>query len=467
MKLKFTFLIGIFTLIVSCSEDSQIVDSIPEFNTVQESISTLAGETFIFSALVSDPAGIKSVNFKYDLWFLDKTINKDSLPKTYEISYAFKVPSNAIENSTHIIPITVTNSGGKSTVKNITITLDKDVISPLITVNKPIDKSSVLIGSGNEIEIDLVISDKELAEFSVESSLLTESFSISGNSYNYKKIFDVSVPNTYNFKFTVKDVSGNISTKTVSVNVLDKLTFNDMYITDVTDESLLVSDLFGIPYKSVPSSVTSENGYVFTARYYSSAPNSQVRFIAQKTSFGPFSFGSDPNNSGTLVLGNSADVNPIILPQVGYYEIKMDLRNSSYTLTRYTPTDTPFGQIYIIGTGVYIDDTTSTCTSNANNAISCWNFASGKPFTKNATNNYLWTIDVTIKDEPTNDGANGFILNANPNGWSPFWRLDRLDDPEATVPNGGLDYVFPASALNKNYRFTFDTHLNRITAVLR
>ena len=144
----------------------------------------------------------------------------------------------------------------------------------------------------------------------------------------------------------------------------------------------------------------------------------------------------------------------------------MDLRNQSYTVTPYTPSDATFDQVYIIGTGIYIDATTSTCTSNANGSLQCWNFGSGKPFTKDTNNDYLWTIDVTLKEEPDNDGVNGFILNANPSGWSPFWRVDP-DDPSITVPNGGTNYVFPDSALEKDYTFVFDTHLNRISAIER
>ena len=97
----------------------------------------------------------------------------------------------------------------------------------------------------------------------------------------------------------------------------------------------------------------------------------------------------------------------------------------------------------------------------------CWNFQSGKPFTQDSNNPYLWTIDVTVDDEPDNNGSNGFILNANPSGWSPFWRIDDPESPQSTVFNGGTNYVFPDSALGKDYTFVFDTHLNRISAISR
>lgn len=468
LKIKILLIISFVVIIFACdNEDSIVVDSVPEFISVEKNISSLPGETFTFKASISDPAGIKSINFKYDEWFLDKTILKDSLPKNYEVNYRFEVPNNAVENSVHVIPLTISNAGDVKTVENISITLDKDIANPIINIESPVNASSVLISSSNEIIFNISVTDKALKSFKIESEILNEEIAISGTSFNYTKELNVDTPKTYSFLITVVDETGNTATETVSVNVLESLSFDQMYITDVTSDDLLNSDLFGIPYTTSASTATTEDGFVFTAKYYSESPNSEVRFLAQKTSFSPFSFGADSATSGSLVLGSDVNVSPIILPEVGYYEISMDLRDSSYSINKYTPADSAFDQVYIIGTGVYIDDTTSTCTNNNTGGNTCWNFASGKPFTKDSTNNYLWTIDVTVKDEPTNNGANGFILNANPSGWSPFWRLNDGDEPSATVLNGGTNYVFPDAALNKDYRFKFDTHLNRISVTIR
>jgi hypothetical protein len=468
IKTKLLLSIGVLLVIVGCNNDDTImVDSTPEFVNLEENISSLPGETFIISGVVSDPAGIKSVNFIYEPWFLNKTIVKDSLPNLYTISYQFKVPVDAVENSSHTIPITIANAGNVTTVKNITVTLDRDIEAPVINITSPVNGATVLIGASNEVELDISVTDKELAEFKIESSVLNETIAISGGSFEYKKSLNITEPNNYSFTITVTDVTGNVSTETVSMNILDELSFDVMYITGVDSEALLVSDIFGIPYVTTDSSVADEDGYVFTGRYYSPGPNTEVRFLAQKGSFGPYTFGVDENTPGRLALGSDIDVNPIILPQEGYYEVKMDLRDSSYSVTSYTPSDTPFTQVYILGRGIYLDDTVSTCTDNTTNGDRCWHFASGKPFTQDSNNSFLWTIDVTVKDHPDDDGENGFILNANPAGWAPFWRVDDAEDPLATVPGGGSNYVFPDSALDKDYTFTFDTHLNRISATIR
>jgi hypothetical protein len=73
---------------------------------------------------------------------------------------------------------------------------------------------------------------------------------------------------------------------------------------------------------------------------------------------------------------------------------------------------------------------------------------------------------VRVDDEPNNTGANGFILNSNPTGWNPFWRMSP-DDFSIAILNGGTNVVFPAESLGKNYTIRFDTHLNAISAVIR
>ncbi|WP_299064556.1 hypothetical protein [uncultured Polaribacter sp.] len=467
IKSKLPLFVSFILIIISCNDDAVVVNSIPEFTTLEENISSLPGEDFIFEGIVSDPAGIKSVNFTYEPWFLNKTIVKDSLPETYEISYRFKIPDDAIPNSIHTIPMTVSNAGDKTTVKNITITLDRDIENPVINIASPVNGATVLIGTADEVNLNITVTDKNLAEFKIESSVLNETLAISGSSFEYEKALNITEPDTYTFTITVTDTSGNVSTETVSMNVLNELSFDVMYITGVTSEALLVSDIFGIPYVTSASEVAEEDGFVFIGRYYSPAPNTEVRFLAQKGSFGPYTFGVDTNTDGRLALGDDVTVSPIVLPEVGYYEVKMDLRDSSYSVTSYMPTDDPYTQIYILGRGIYIDDTVSTCTDNTTNEDRCWHFRSGKPFTKDPNNSYLWTIDVTVKDHPNDDGVNGFILNANPASWAPFWRVDNVEDPEATVPGGGGNYVFPDSALDKDYTFTFDTHLNRISATIR
>jgi hypothetical protein len=469
MKTTKTILLVIFsflTIVLGCSDDKSLkVDSTPEFKSLVQEISSLPGQTFTFTGIVSDPAGIKSINIKYESWFLDKTIVLETVPASYDLSYKFKVPTTAEVNSVHTIPITIVNSGGIATTQNVKVTLNQDIVKPVIKITKPLDGATAIIGAGKEVELNVTVTDAKLAEFKIESSVLNETIPLTESTYTYTKSLDIEKIGKYPFKITVKDISGNSTTSTVTVNVFDGLLFDKMFITEVKDESMLVADVFGVPASTLGSTITAEKGSVFIAKYYASKPNTEVRFLPQKDSFAPYTFGADPTAVGKLLLGANANVNPIVLPQVGYYMIKMDLRDRTYTVESYTPSDTPYPQIYILGTGVFIDNT-STCISNLDGSLLCWHYSSGKPLKKDPNNVYLWSIDVKIDDEPNNGGANGFILNANPNNWGPFWRLN-ADDPSIAVLNGGKDFVFPPESLGKDYTITFDTHLNKVAIIKR
>ncbi|SDG70939.1 hypothetical protein [Winogradskyella thalassocola] len=467
-KTNLLLIIGIFMFIIGCSDDDSVdVDSVPEFVSLVEEISSLPGQTLTFQGVFSDPAGIETINIKYEDWFLDKSIVKsDSLFTTYTLSYDFLVPVDAEPNSSHVIPVTIANRGGITNTRDVVVTLNQDITNPILTIASPADSSTVLIGDGNEITLSFTATDEELAEVIIESTLVNETITVTDETFSYTNEFDISIPDTYTFTITATDLSGNITTKTVSVNVFNELLFDVMYITDVTTNEELNSDIFGIPYAAAASEVVGEDGYVFTAKYYSPVTNTEVRFLPQKTSFSPYTFGANPDVSGELALGTDATVSPIILPEIGYYEITMDLNTQSYTVTPYNPSDDAYDQVYVIGRGVFTADS-STCTSNVDGSNQCWHFNSGQPFVQDANSSYLWTLDVTIDDQPDDEGENGFILNANPSGWAPFWRVDNAEDPEATVPGGGSNYVFPDSALGGEYTLIFDTHLNRISAILR
>ena len=461
IKMKWLFAICLMAVIISCDDDDSVsVDSTPEFVSLVENISSLPGETLTFESVVSDPAGVKFINIKYEPWFLDKTIVKDSLPDIYELAYSFKVPENAEEFSVHTVSVTATNLGNVSSTRDIVITLDKDTAPPVININSPINGATILMGNGDEVNLDIDLTDRELAELKIESAILNETISISGASYSYSNSLDVSEPGDYTFTITATDATGNEATAEVTVSIVNDLKFNAMYLTDETTDAGLNQDLFGIPFSTSKGQASGEDGYVFTGLYYSKAANSEVRFVPQQGSFEPFTFGADPANPGKLVLGQDVSIDPIIIPGIGYYEVTMDIRDLSYSVSPYTPSDAAFDQVYILGTGIYIDATTSTCTNNTDGSTQCWHFKSGKPFTQDGSNQYLWTIDVSLKDEPAQNN-NGFILNANTDGWAPFWRTNP-EDRSQTIPGGGGNYIFPDEALNKDYTFIFDSHLNRI-----
>ena len=459
MKNKIIFYLLFLVLLSACEKDENeiSVDSQPEFTSVSDELSSLPGRNVSFKASINDPAGIKSVNLNYEPWFLDKTIIKDSLPQTYNLDYTFKIPEGEIVNSEHVVTLTSTNSGGVSTSQDVTVTLNLDVENPVISIEQPIDGATVIIGDGDEIEFNITISDNEaLSEFKIESDEFIDIVEISGSSYTYEKSLNIVATGAYSFTATATDETGNTNSISFTVNVFDELKFDKMYMTEVTSETQLTSDAFGIPAIMDGNSIEEEQGFVFTGRYYAAEPNTALRFIPQKTSFEPYTFGADPDEEGSLINGTSSEVNPLILPEKGYYEIKIDLRDFTYNFTSYTPTDDTYDFVQIIATGLRVDGE-STCVVDADDSFRCFHFTSGKALMQDPDNPYRFYANIEIFDEPDSEGANGMIMNSNKEGWGPFWRFDE----NKAVPQGGSTLVFLEEFFG-TYQFVFDTHLNTV-----
>lgn len=453
----------IFLISMSCDEDEPTVSSEPLLE-LQSMITGLPGETFTMTGFISDPAGIRSIRLTYESWNLDKLITLDEGITQYELSYSFKVPDSEEEGSTHGIGIEVTSAGGDSSTEEVTITLSKDNQLPQIAVASPNDGGTYILGSGPEFNLSFEITDNnQLETIEIIGLGFNELASINSTSFTFDQEIDFSFAGSFDLTIIATDNSGNITTSNLSVNIEESLKFEKMYLADVGTDNELITDAFGVPIRINGFTDPDSAGVIFEALYYNSAANTEIRFIPQKASFAPFSFGAGASE-GELVIGTDNSVAPIILPDVGYYRVIINLSSLTYTMETYTPSDTPFDQIYLMGTGVRVNGE-STCVNNNDASETCWNFASGKPLTGDASNPYLFTATVELFDhDPVGDGNNGFILGANPDGWSPFWRFDQGDvldlEPEFTVPNDGGNYIFSAERYG-TYRFEFDTHLNQ------
>ena len=460
------FLLTLF-LAIACSDDEPTVSSEPVLD-IQSTVTGLPGETFTMTGLVSDPAGIQSIRLNYANWSLDKIITLDAAITQYELRYAFKVPGSEEVGSTHTIGVEVTNAGGNVSSGEVMITLSKDNEDPEIDFSSPNDGGTYILGTGPEFSLSFEVTDNNQIE-SVELIGLgfNEVVSVNSANYSFDQEIDFAFAGPFEFTVIATDNSGNRATSNLSFNIEESLKFDKMYLADVASGDELNSDAFGVPARINGFTQPDSAGVIFEALYYSASANTEIRFIPQKSSFGPFSFGAGAG-AGELVMGSDASVDPIVLPDVGYYRIMLNLTSLSYTMETYNPSDTPFSQVYLIGTGVRVNGE-STCVNNNDASESCWDFASGKALTADGSNPYLYTATVELFDhDPAGDGNNGFILGANPAGWSPFWRFDPgnvLDlEPEFTVPNGGDHYIFSAAKYG-TYHFEFDTHLNRVKAI--
>lgn len=469
MKKYFNLLFVSLFLLHGCSKNDSFVDvdgQPPTIVVEAERIATEPGRQFLIKARIEDRDGLRSINLRNAAFNLDKTIDLtlDSIVYAYDLSYKFTTV-NDLEGDSFPLDITVVDLGGRSVSTTVLITMDGDFTNPVFSV-APDNAITVLLKSTTRLNVKFTVEDdKGLAHVTINipelnySREITE-FTNSGRTLEFNE--PITLPSslaTYTLSLLAVDNAGLETSRSSVITVSEMPDFPRMYLADVANAAQLNSDIFGIPML-----IEHTGEYTYSARYYSKAAGTEIRFIPQKTDFSPISFGIDPVN--TSVLTDDPEVSqPIILPAKGYHEITFNVKTGAYSVNAYTPTDAPVA----IGTPMLLDATrpeegsvplqiglVGSGVPNSGN----WNTAEPLFLQQDSENKYLFSVEMTLEA-----GAElGFIIQTHHAwGWwpEPFWRWDRSDDPEANVANGGENPGDWKVSTSGRYIFIFDSHLKR------
>lgn len=468
--LKMTgMLLVLLPFFYACSEDDDFaeVDGLPPTITLSSAnVKTEPGREFRIQAKVADKDGLHSIRLINQSLYLDKTIDLtlDSVIYAYDLDYKFKTESDITE-SEFPIQIVVTDLGGRMVEETLLVTMDGDFTAPVFTV-APDEAVTVLLKETTRLNLRFtVVDDKALdyVEISIPElnySVMVTEFTNSGKTLSFSQ--SITLPNTttsYTLKLKAVDKFALETITNSIVTVSEMPDFAKMYLVDVSDVSLLSSDLFGIPMLIERSAA-----YTYKAKYYSEKAGTEIRFAPQKTDFNPICFGLDPENNTRLTDDWEVSL-PIVLPAKGYYEITLNVKTGTYSVSAYTPTDTPLA----IGSPVLLDSSrpgegsipleiglVGAGIPNAGN----WATDSPLVLKQDSSNPYLFSVEMTLEAGKEIE----FIISAKHSwGWwpEPFWRWDRSNDPEANVMNGGENMAKLKVKTSGKYIFKFDTHLKR------
>jgi hypothetical protein len=326
--------------------------------------------------------------------------------------------------------------------------------APLVSLTNEI----IVTTLGSEFYLEADVADPAgIKSFTVryDDWYLYNTISLKDTTSNY--------PHTYHvkYKFRMPDTAANkthsidlkvtnIGNKetTAQYKVLLNADFPKMYVTETLDATILIKDLFG-----VPALIDKTSSYNYSATYYSSQANTKIWFVPSKTTSKPFAYGLDPKDP-TKLTGDVNTAQPIVLSAKGYYSIKYNTLNLTYSITKLADPDPSkaFPQVAFVGRGFF--DYPNMNWQNALPDIIL--------FDKDPVNPYLFTKTIKM-GVPSGQSYNTaqFILTTN-NGWADFWRFDNGTDPETTVWNGGTNTDIPISSSPVTYKVTFDTWLNRV-----
>lgn len=498
------FLAGAF--LCGCTEESVYTDvdgQNPTFELTTDHIRTLTGYEFTMSGKISDKDGISSIRLYCPELFLDKTIDLVKLYSEtqyeYNLNYSFTIPEEN-KNETFKVKVTITDLGGRTTEGEILITMDGDYTLPEFTSRYTTDIKKVYTDADMTATVEFSATDNKGLQY-LELDIPELEINIKDNCTTDPELKEGPTEWTFNQTITLPtDKLGKFKMYTRAVDLLNNevvdscnviismvYDYDKLYLADVP-ENKLNDDIFGVPMLIDHIDVNQ-----YRARYYNKDAGTEIYFIPQKNSFEPLRVGISPVNETMLSL--DADAKPLILTQANvYYEINIDLMESTYTMRTYSIDDAcdPWASYMKIGTE------TLDQWANGGNPWTMfkigWSNSSPKyieEFTQDETNPHLFYVDKTF---PFSDGNNHnimdfnfFISNYHSGGWWDFiswYMLKSLGREEGVFarftdvgngtryinPNYDGPTVYDPDAKDwtwfevkqpGTYRFYFDVHLGR------
>ncbi len=456
-----------FTL-QSCSDDDDFsaVDNQQPQITLTDHLQVEIGSKFTISGNIKDADGIRSINLKCEQMYLDKTIDLveiygDSLIYDYALNYSYDAPDEWTEDMQLNVDVTVKDVVGNVSSASLLVTPDGDYTAPTFTANFP---SEITVQLADPVlSLNYTVTDNkgleyvkvEIPELAIEDSIPTGDVKEFALSKEYQLPGEA---HSYAMTVTLGDQFDNTSVFNSTVTV--SADFPKMYLSDVTDESQLTTDLFGVPML-----IDHPEEFVYVAHYYNSKPGTEIWFLPQKTSFAPVRFGLDPA-TGTIT-NDPAKAQAIVLDEVAYYEINFNTQTGEYSCATYTPDDEPFpqGQVCPDGIGSVAGMTYELGLAGAG-LPGAGNWTTTEPYmlTWDTENPYHFYGEMELTAGTVVEFT---ITPKDANGWwiEPYWRFENGEkdsgENEYNTKNGGNNMSKVTVPTTGKYRFDFDTHLLR------
>ena len=473
-------------LCTGCSDDNDYPDvdgQNPTMTLATDHIESGAGHRFTIEGTLEDKDGIASISLQCADLHLNKTIDLIEIygvpQESYDLSYYFDINRNEI-GERFTVKVTVTDVGGRSISQDVLITMDGDFAAPVFSA-APDATVTVLMKNETKFNLRFTATDDRALDYVTINIPGIDGFdnrrvdADGKSSLNFAEIIVFpNEPKSYNVTITAFDKKENSTTTTSVLNISEMPDFPKMYLADVATAEELNSDIFGVPM------VIEHTGeYQYKANYYCQKAGTKIFFLPQKSDFTPICFGLDPEDN-TKLTDDPETAMPIVLDQANvYYEINIDVKNSTYNLKTYSIADAvdpiphTYGSISLDTWGdggswlqeFYFGYMTSIPTEVLR-------------FTQDKTNPHLFYLDTPLFLE-AGTKMNFVIHNWHSDGWWNYctWRVDNSDEPEIfgyygkeakytnpawTKPDHvGDNWAKPTVNVTGNYKLIFDAHLER------
>jgi len=399
MKKFLIYLVILSMSLTMCKKDEINDPDAPSVDLITPVIATAKGDVFWIRATVTDDVGLKSINLLYSDWHLDKTIDlRDTTWKSYDLIYQFLTPEDEEDVGPHKILVTAEDVGGNQTVKEITVRLDKDFLSPVFVQLKPTDGTPVK--RGDILNFLFEVTDNRgidtfllsAPDFGIDTIV---AFDPGITQYTYLNDIPISEDmalGTYYITVEASDTSDNKTSKLLSVKVIESI--DNVYLVGGASFNGWNE---GNPMP-MGKDALDDDWFEITTYSRGTEDNNGIKFLGQK-GWTPFNWGLDPSNSDQII--NSESSEKIILADEGYYKVRFNPTTLEYSVEKEVADTEIKSEMYVMGSGYVGYDLN-------------WDPSQGIAMTRDLTNHYVFTIELDFGE------ATDLKFLGQTDGWGPF-----------------------------------------------
>jgi hypothetical protein len=318
-------------------------------------IKTFPGDEIILKGMVSAVNGIEKIEIVYAGWGLNQVYDlSGQKPKVFNYAYHFDIPNNPDVSFNGTLSVIITDVDGNITRKEIPVGFLPDTSAPVFS-NKPTTPTSVDFNTTTEegvYELKLVVSDdRELSklEISIPGIDYTKTIPLSGKTQEIQETIQFLNVGSFLGTITAEDKIGNKALYNIEFIVIPSedtdpiRDYSRMYVIN-TEES---PNAYVLGYYKY---MNRTDAYKYNTKFYAPHDDTKIAFVPTHSTTADY-FGASPYVFTKLINKNGYAI-PITIEQKGYYYIDIDIQNSSYSITPYSPAPPSYtGTLNVTGIG--------------------------------------------------------------------------------------------------------------------
>jgi hypothetical protein len=266
---KILSIISLAILTLTACNKEKLDGAAPVITPDAESLEAILGATLSLKGTVTAENGISSFTITNNTYGIDKSYSFEVAPVSYGFVCEFAVPEGGASDEN--ILISVTDAAGKTSDCTVLVRFVRDVTSPVVSLDREVSlNADPSTGVASYTLSATFLDDQQLDHVTVSCPALGLSINepLQGTSASWSCVIEDIAAGSYEIEMKVYDLTGNVTTETVSLTValdseppsITMTSSSTAVLGEPYTLKLTITDASGIPKCWPKVSVYNENG---------------------------------------------------------------------------------------------------------------------------------------------------------------------------------------------------------------